>query len=420
MMPDRTIAPSYIESTSFDLISPQRKKLNNGVEIFYVRGGSQDVLKVELLFRAGRWHERKAGSAYFTAHLLNKGTRYKDSFQIAELLDRYGAHLEVQAGMDTLSVSLYALGKKLEPALHVFREILREPVFPKKEIDLAKSIYLQNLKINNEKTSFIASKAFRKNLFGDTHPYGRELEERDVNALTQQHLFDHYDHRLQDFTVFVSGKVEEAYEQLIGDVFNGWTIRPGDAVTRQAVEHEAQSTYIERANAVQSSLRFGRRSLVRTDPDYVEAIFVSHILGGYFGSRLMKNIREDKGLTYGIYSSIHALQHGSYLVIGADVNKENIRMAFDEIRKELNRLRTEEISPDELTTARNHFIGSLQGEITTPFAHADKLKTLFLYGLPDSYYHNMISRVQRILPGDILTIAQKHFNEADFIEVAAG
>ncbi len=419
-MLDRTVAPAYVESTSFELIAPEKRLLPNGIGVFFIHGGEQDVLKVELLFRAGRWFEKKNGSAYFTAHLLSKGTRYRDSFEIAEFLDRYGAHLEVHAGMDILSISLYALGKSLEPVLQLLREILLEPVFPKKEIDLAKSIYIENLRVNNEKTSFVASKIFRKTLFGENHPYGRELEERDVAGLTQQHLFDHYDMRLQNFSVFVSGKITEHHKARIVDTFDNWKVSDSEPVERASPEHGPVQTYLEKDNTVQSSLRFGQRSLTRAHPEYIEAIFVNHILGGYFGSRLMKNIREDKGLTYGIYSSLQALRHGSYLVIGADVNKENVRLAFDEIRKELNRLRTEEISADELATARNHFIGSLQSEITTPFAHADKLKTIFLYDLPAAYYQNTISRIQRMLPGDILAIADKHFNENRFTEVAVG
>src|SRR5690606_25805855 len=293
--------------------------------------------------------------------------------------------------MDLVSISLYALGKKLEPVLQLVREILQEPVFPKKEIELAKSIYIQNLKVNLEKTSFVASKQFRKTLFGD-FPYGKEAEEKDIAALSQQHLFDHYDTRLHDFTVFVSGRITEEHETLITDTFNSWKRKPSEPVQRPQPAHQPEDVYLSRDNTVQSSLRFGRRSIDRLHPDYIEAVFVCHILGGYFGSRLMKNIREEKGLTYGIYASLNALRHGSYIAVGADVNKDLVRTAFDEIRKEFNRLRTEEISQEELLTARNHFIGSLQSEITTPFAHAEKLKTIYVYDLPASYYTEMITR----------------------------
>ena len=410
-MLDRTVAPRYLESAGFDLIEPERRILTNGIELFIVRGGSQDVVKIEMLFKAGRWVEKKWGAGYFTGNLLTKGTRYKNSYQIAQLFDRYGAHFEVQAGLDVLSISMYSLVKHLRPVLQLVKEILQEPIFPQKEIDQSKSIYIQNLKVNNEKTSFLASKFFRKSLFGENHPYGKELDDRDIHALEQQHLFEHFDNFLQHFVVFASGKIDRAAVGLMEDLFSSWTVKTSKDTLRELPKLKPVRELVEKENSVQSSVRMGRRSIVRSDPDYFKTLLATHILGGYFGSRLMKNIREEKGLTYGIYSSLHALQHGSYLVIGTDVNRENINIVFAEIRKELNILRAQEISPDELETARNHFIGSLQSEITTPFAHAEKLKTIFLYGLPSTYYQDMISQVQRTLPFEIAEVSGKHLHE---------
>jgi zinc protease len=149
-------------------------------------------------------------------------------------------------------------------------------------------------------------------------------------------------------------------------------------------------------------------------------LFLNHILGGYFGPRLMKNIREEKGLTYGIHSSVHALQHDSFTVIGADVDKENKELTFREIKSELKKLRTEKITTEELDNTRYHFIGSLQTEITTPFAHADKIKNIILNNLPDQYYQRMISRISTISSEELQTTAEKYFHEDSFMEVAAG
>jgi len=164
----------------------------------------------------------------------------------------------------------------------------------------------------------------------------------------------------------------------------------------------------------------GRRGVLRSHPDYVAVLFVSHILGGYFGSRLMKNIREEKGLTYGISASIHALKNDSFLVTGADVNKENVELTFREIRKELKKLRTTTISAGELETTRNHFIGSLQSEITTPFAHAEKIKTITLYNLRKDHYQAMITKIDSITPSEIAAIAERYFHEDSYYEVAVG
>lgn len=134
----------------------------------------------------------------------------------------------------------------------------------------------------------------------------------------------------------------------------------------------------------------------------------------------MKNIREDKGLSYGISSSLHALKNDSYLVIGADVNRENLELTFTEIAKELKKLRSETVDKQELDIARNHFIGSLQLEITTSFAHADKIKNIILFNLPSQYYQNMIARVDSITAEDLVRIADQHFAEESFFEIAVG
>jgi predicted Zn-dependent peptidase len=420
MLVDRKTAPGFVKSTSFNLIQPVAKTLPNGIDLFFIHGGFQDVIKIELLFNAGRWFETQLGVSHFTSHQLSKGTRSKNSFEIAQLFDRYGAHLEVNAGMDTVSISIYTLTKNLQPVIMLLQEILQEPSFPEKELDQAKSIYIQNLKVNLEKTSFLSSKHFRKRLFGNAHPYGKELEEADINNLQQKNLSDYFHSFFQHLSVFVSGRFDTANEKMIMDIFSSWQTKQASKKNIGSGSLQPVHEHIEKEGSVQSSIRMGNRSLMRAHPDYPKAIFVSHLLGGYFGSRLMKNIREEKGLTYGIHASIHSLKHDSYLIIGADVNKENVSLTFEEIRKELRRLRSEKISAHELETARNHFIGSLQSEITTPFAHADKLKTIYLFGLPADYYQQMIFSIDHMDHLQIMEIGEKYFHEETCFEIAVG
>ena len=419
-MLDRTIAPPFVKSSSFNLITPEEKKLANGVHLFLVPGGSQDVLKIELIFEAGRWFEANLGAAYFTSHLLSKGTQQKSSYEIAQLFDQYGAHLEVSPGLDFVSISLYSLAKNLAPVLDLLTEILSTPTFPEKEFSQTKSVFIQNLKVNNEKTSFVASKVFRKNLFGHNHPYGSELEENDVNELEINHLQKHFNDHLNAPKIFVSGKIENTNKELILTTFKQLPSGKSLLPVGHSFHGEPRHQFLKKEESVQSSVRIGKRTLLRSHPDYVPLLFVSHILGGYFGSRLMKNIREEKGLTYGISASVHGLKYDSFLMIGADVNKENVTLTFEEIRKELKKLRSTDISPGELETTRNHFIGSLQSEITTPFAHADKIKTIALFNLPADHYQKMINIIDRITPAEITGISEKYFHEDSFYEVAVG
>jgi predicted Zn-dependent peptidase len=360
------------------------------------------------------------GASYFSSQLLSKGTSKKNSFEIAQIFDQYGAHFEISPGLDIVSIALYTLNKNLRPTLALVRELLEDSAFPEKELTQSKNIYLQNLKVNNEKTSFQASKLFRKKLFGENHPYGKELEAEDVTSLTAEQLREHYTSLGKDFTLIVSGKVDDASKQSILEAFGTLPYR---TVTEKQIATDKVNTLHERISkkgSIQSSIRMGRKAVARSHADYASVLFLSHILGGYFGSRLMKNIREDKGLSYGIYASLHTLQHDNYTVIGADVNNENLDLTFEEIRKELKRLRTELIDAEELEIARNHFIGSLQAEITTPFAHADKIKNIFLFNLPQDYYQKLINTVDGIQGEELIGIAAKYFAEDSFVEVAVG
>jgi zinc protease len=419
-MLDRTTPPPFVRTTSFSLIQPEEKKLPNGARVFLVPGGFQDVVKIELIFEAGRWFEDACGAAYFTSHLLSKGTQEKSSFQIARLFDQYGAHLEISPGLDFVSIALYSVNKNLAPVLDLLVEILSFPTFPEKELKQTKSVYIQNLKINKEKTSFVASHLFRKSLYGDRHPYGREVEDADVSVLKVKHLEKHFSELMHSPKVFVSGKIEQQTRGIILAQIE--KLKSGKKVHPLSPPINAPSVkqHVEKKESVQSSVRMGLRSVLRSHSDYVPILFVSHILGGYFGSRLMKNIREEKGLTYGISASIHGMKNDSYLVVGADVNKENVDLTFEEIRKELKLLRSSPISEGELETTQNHFIGSLQSEISTPFAHADKIKTIKLFDLPDDHYQKLIGKIEKITPSEISAISEQYFNERDFAEVAVG
>lgn len=419
-MLDRTIAPPFVRDVSFELIKPDVHSLPNGVETYFISGGSQNVLKVELIFRAGRWYEGKATAAHFTAQLLSKGTRNKSSYEIATIFDQYGAHLEVNAGLDFVSVSVYVLNKTLDRVLPLLMEILTEPAFPQREFDQSKSVFIQNLQVSNEKTSYVASQIFRRNLFGKDHPYGIVVEERHPAQLSISDFKKHFESFFLSPKVFVSGRFSEGEKQLLLKHLEAFRSGQPASVATHSVKAGPTQERVEKKESVQSSIRVGKPSLLRSHEDYVGVLFVSHILGGYFGSRLMKNIREEKGLTYGISASIHGLKHGSYLIIGADVNKENTNLTFDEIQKELKTLRSILITAEELETSRNHFIGSLQSEITTPFAHADKIKTIVLHDLSTDHYRNMIRKIDAITPQQIIDISERYYHEDSFTQVAVG
>lgn len=419
-MLDRTVRPAFQKSNSFDLIQPETTVLKNGVPLIVVRGGDQEVTKIEFVFDAGKWDESNPGVSYFTAHLLQKGTGTRSSYQISNEAEQRGIHFEVSPGHDFTSVALFGLTKNIGEIFELTREIITAPVFPQHELDQTRAIYTQSLKINLEKTSYLASLELRKKLFGNNHPYGRDAGPDEVALIQRDWLLDFHRKRFGNFRIICAGKISDALLKSLVSFFESVEINPGPPTRWPETETIISSNHTAKESSVQSSLRLGRRAVSRLDRDYPALLLLNHIFGGYFGSRLMKNIREEKGLTYGISSSVAALMRASYITVGTDVNKENREVAMQEIKNEMSALCDHLIGATELEIARNHFIGSLQSEITTPFAHADKIKNLMLFSLPADYYQQLIYKIDALTAGDLQRAATTYLNPQTFTTVTVG
>jgi predicted Zn-dependent peptidase len=415
-MPDRSSPPPFVYNNKVSLL-PAKRVGDAAGRVFLVAGGTQDVVRIEWVLPAGRWYEPSNGVAFFSAALLNKGTPKRTARQIAEALDSKGAHLEVHAGSDFTSVSLITLTRFLRDALEVVGDMLQHSVFPDDELRLARDNFLQTYLINLEKTSYLASAAIRKAVFGSSHPYGRELDPTSADTVTSTQLSKFFHLRRSPILTLVSGRVNEDDLGVLDKMtWAGRSDQPEHALAAGG----ATQLHIPKSGSVQSSVRLGKVGLDRRHTDYAEYNLLIHLLGGYFGSRLMKNLREEKGLTYGIYASLQPHRHAAMLTIGADVNAENRTLVIDEIRKEIDRLRTEPMGIAEIETGRNHLVGSLQSELTTPFAHADRHRMLVLNDLPGSFFQDMVYTMERTSPARLQELAGRYLHEDSFSIVTAG
>lgn len=419
-MLDRKIAPSFIKSASFLLPNPETVQLPNGLKFHSIKGVQQDIIKIEFIFKAGKWFESKVGLSHFTAQMIERGTTQKTSAQLAEFFDRYGAHIEISPGLDFTSIALYTLSKNLRHVFPAFLEMIQTPSFPENELRQMKEVFIDNLKVNNEKNSFLASKALRKNLFGSAHPYGRSIESDDLKDLNRIDLVNFFEQYIVPSEMFVVSKADKNMLDYILDKVSVFSKPQHQNKNSGSIEVNPFFDRIDKAASVQSSVRLGKKTISRDHQDYPDLLFLNHIVGGFFGSRLMKNIREEKGLTYGIHSSINSLMNGSFLVIGADVNKENEDLIFQEIMNEFINLQTIKIEDGELEAAKGHFIGSLQSETANPFSVAEKVKTIKLFSLPDNYYQTLLGRVHSITSGELLNTAQSYLKNDDFFKIAVG
>lgn len=416
---DRAQAPPFTLSTDYSLAQPEKFTLAGGQPLYAFRALQQDVIKLDLCFEAGKWYEPASGVSHFTTQLIRKGTRKRTSFEIAEALDKLGAHLDCLAGFDSVILTLLVLRKNLFPALEILQDIISEPAFAEEELRVEKEIFIQNLRVNNEKTSFIASREIRKVLFGATHPYGNVTEEKDAEQVNDIQLRDFFRATFHIHAAYFIGPASDAEMQRVLAIFS--SKEPPRALGKQPLVSTGTSRTVPKADSVQASIRLGKRCLAkRADPGYFDAVFVNHLLGGYFGSRLMKNIREEKGLTYGIYSAMHHFKHDSFWVIAAEVNQQHVQPALDEIRKEIRLLQEVPVSADELEVARNYFIGSWQSDNATLFAVAEKIRSIHEFRLPSEYYERMFSHLKNMTATDVQEAASKNFRVEDLIEIRVG
>lgn len=419
-MLERKIAPPFVKTNSLHLPESNSISLSSGLKLRLIDGVQQNVLKVDLVFKAGKWFEPKVGLSHFTAQMLEKGTSTKSAAEISEILDQLGSHFEISPGFDFVSVSIYSLKDKISKILPIFLDILTAPSFPEKEWVQLQNITLQNLKVNEEKTGFLASKYIRKNIFGEAHPYGSSVDETHIKDISVHDMANYFQSTFKAQEIYIVGNLNNSEVSLLVNSFNQLSVsKENTSSIRNPIEGSAHQ-HIEKKNSVQSSIRLGKKSLLKSDTNYFDLQILNHVLGGYFGSRLMKNIREEKGLTYGIYSSINAFQNESLLTIGADVDSTNLALTIREIKSELKKLRTKEIEPQELTLAKNHFIGSLQSDMANPFSVAEKIKNIQIFNLPEDFYQNLIDRVDQITSSEIKQAAESHFHEESFFDVTVG
>ncbi|MCF0049189.1 insulinase family protein [Dyadobacter sp. LJ53] len=421
---DRTIAPEFRVIHSVHLPDPQTYNLDNGTALHVFNIGDQPVIRLECIFEAGNWYEKEIGASFFAIKMLSEGTLTKTSAEISEAFERIGAFTEMTHTADRIGIVVYALSRFLPDVLPLVSELLHDAVFPEKEFQDLKNINIQNLRVNKEKNAYLATIAFKAKLFGTNHPYGQSQEEENMESLAIDTIKEHYQQFVKNgrFTVVLAGQVGENDIKVVNEHLGKVHTESRNAPVKDAQQpvYANVEVLVERPDSVQSSIRMGRRLFNRHHPDYFKMLVTNEILGGYFGSRLMKNIREEKGLTYGISSHLVTLRKEGYYMIGTDVKKEFTQQTIDEIRKEIYRLQTERVEEEELQTVKNFMAGEFAGSLNTAFEVADRQKILLLDGLPADFFKHYIDRIHATTSDDVLSMATQYLQPEDMLTVIAG
>lgn len=422
-MINRTIAPEFKQIEEISLIQASPRLLDNGIKLFVVDAGAQELVRLEFIFRNVNWDESRPLQAYATNALLIEGTSRLSSFEISESIDSYGAFIQPEYSFDYSSFTLYTLSKHLDYVLPIIKEILTEAVFPQEELDTLVRNQKQKLLVSLEKNDVVTRRVFNNSLFGNS-TYGYLVEAEDYDKIDRAQLLEYYRKAYQpnNCTIIASGKVDQfTVSKINGHFGSAWATDSDFTINSFHFPQTAGGIfYTEKPDSLQSAIRIGQISVSRTHPDFPGLQFLNTVLGGYFGSRLMANIREEKGYTYGIGSAQVSLLSAGYFLIASEVGADVCSSTMTEIEKEINLLKTELIPVDELELVRNYMLGSFLGSLENAFSHAEKFKSIYLSGLDYDYYTRYIQVIKEISSEDILTLANTYWQFDRFNKVITG
>jgi zinc protease len=421
---DRKTPPVIYDAVDFNYVLPpiNAEQLKNGIPFYWLNAGVQDVVEIDWVFPAGLWHEEKEAVSQAVAGQMKNGTSKRTAQEINEALEFFGANLKVSPGNDYSTISLYTLTKHLPKLLPIVFEVMTDAVFPQHELDLYKQNSLQRLMVSLRQCDFVANQKIDVVLFGENHPYGRYSKKEKIEAITREDLAAFYKkhYNLSDVKIFMAGKVGTAEVQCLNEVFgNVATTSSANGQLSFAVEssNDKKQFITNDADGVQGAIRIAKHFPNRHHPDFAPMVVLNTLYGGYFGSRLMSNIREEKGYTYGIYSSLTSYKQGGSLGISTEVGKDVIEPALKEIYKEMELLCNEPAEDEELLLVKNYLLGNLLGDLDGPFSILQRWRTLLLNDLTIEHFNRNISIYKAITAKELQALAQRYFTFDDFYEV---
>ncbi|MEN8929419.1 MAG: pitrilysin family protein [Flavobacteriales bacterium] len=414
---DRTTAPEFHEIDSINFVLPEIKKLDNNIPYIEYNAGTEELVKIDFVFKAGTKYQTKPLVSSMTSSMLKEGTTNFTSLEIANKVDFYGAFLETDVNSDYATVTLYSLNKHLTNVLPVLKEILTNVSFPQSEFDKKIKIKKQKYLINLEKVETIASIGYSKHVYKGTQ-YQNTVEESSFDEITRQDCVDFFDtfYNFGEADIFVAGKVNSSVFQLINSTFGSLeATKTKNEFTFEKNDYSPTFQFIEKKGAIQSCIRIGKPIINMDHPDYTRLKVMNTIFGGYFGSRLMTNIREEKGYTYGIGSVIMAKENMGNMIIYTEVGTDVTQATLDEIRKEIKEIQNTPVNEDELTKVKNYLLGSLLQNTDGPFDLLERYKTIYFYNLPNNYYDQYMADIKSITSEEIINLANTYFNDLSFI-----
>ena len=394
-----------------------RATLPNGLRVVVTPMAGRDLVAASLAIRSGAADEPDvvAGATVLAARGLTEGTEIRDAIALTEAFERLGASMHAEAGWDAISAGLDVPGSRLEPALELLAEVVRRPSFPASEVERLRDERLNDLMQARADPRRRADQVFVSSIYADSSPYRRPAggSAETVSTLTAADLRAIHVRAYgpAGAALVVVGDVDpEAVTAMAGRLFGDWAGGQASVPkpdSRSAVE-ERFVRIVHRPGSVQSEIRIGHPGIPRLHPDYHAVAVMSMILGGLFNSRLMTNLREDKGYTYGAYAGFDLRRGAGPFSARAAVNTEVTVPAIRELLQELERIRQAPVTAAELAAAQNYLVGVFPLRFETPGPVAGSLAGLFIHELPEDELSRYRPAIEAVTAEDVLRVAREH------------
>lgn len=422
-MLNRTQAPELGHVTHIPIHQPQKIHLKNGQQMQLLPIGDQEVIRLDLLFSAGKWQQEVPLTANFTAGLLKEGTLDFTSREISELLDGTGGYLQIGAGMHHTTVSLFTLNKHVSQLLPLLDSVLHRPAFDENELDTYRRNRLHKFLNDAQKVNFLAAQQFKARIFGASHPYGFLNKATDYKKITSGDIKNFYENQLLKAPVqmLLTGKITDEVVQQIDNTLGAYPSQ----------KHEKQTSFIDfepagdkkyhlgKHGAVQTAIQMGLKTISKSHPDFCAFLILNTIIGGYFGSRLMRNIREEKGYTYGIASALVPYLHCGVFTVYTQTDNAFKDLVLSEIHHELDRLKKYPVEEGELEMVKNYLRGDLIRNMDHPFQMAETLHSLMEFDMTVEFIDNYLQTINTITPQKLMEVANKYLTD-DFHTITVG
>lgn len=417
-MVNRAQAPQIVTPSYISVKTEVMRQTPEGVKIYSLDFSEYDVVRVSFVFCAGVKYQSVPFSASTVAGMLSEGCEGYTSQEIADFLDFYGIYFDQSVDRDYAIITICSLERFFDKSLEILSKLIASPIFPNEELEIYRNKRKQSIAMQRAKMDYVAREHFVKALYGENHHYGISYSENEYDSLTVGDLKQFYEKFYTRSNLFVvtSGKVTEDNFIKLSSMVD--SLPEGVAVVLPESEIvQTKNMILPWKEAKQSAIRVGRMLFPRTHPDFVKAQVLSTVLGGYFGSRLISNLREDKGYTYGIFSGVVNLEESGYLAITTEVERSVTNQAMSEIFIEIAKLRDELVPEEELSMVKNVMIGEIIRILDGPFGIADITIENILSGRGNEYLHSQIRQIRAITAEDLLETARKYMAEDDFVTV---